>query len=49
MNKTGKFKKDFDTVEFFREVKEIIAIETEWMTFPEFKKYLNQRKLKLAK
>lgn len=37
MNKTEKFKKDFDTVEFFREVKEIIAIETEGMTFQNLK------------
>lgn len=40
-------KKDFDTVSFFREVKEKIAKETKNMSFAEFKEYLNQRKLKL--
>ncbi len=41
--------KEFDTVKFFREVKEKIAKETKGMTFAEFKKHLDQRKLKLAK
>ncbi|MEA3447688.1 MAG: hypothetical protein U9Q98_04445 [Bacteroidota bacterium] len=49
MNKSEKTKKEFDTVKFFREVKEKIASETKGMTFPEFKEYLNRRKLKLAK
>lgn len=49
MNKTEKTKKEFDTVKFFREVKEKIAIDTKEMTFAEFKEYLNRRKLKLAK
>lgn len=49
MNKTEKTNKEFDTVEFFREVKEKIARETKGMTFAEFKEYLNRRKLKLAK
>jgi len=49
MNKTDKTKKEFDTVKFFREVKEKIARETKGMTFAEFKEYLNRRKLKLAK
>lgn len=49
MNKTEKTEKEFDTVKFFREVKEKIARETKGMTFAEFKEYLNRRKLKLAK
>lgn len=49
MNKSEKSKKEFDTVKFFREVKEKIARETKGMTFSEFKEYLNRRKLKLAK
>ena len=38
--------KAFDTVKFFREVKEKIAKETRSMTFEQFKEYLNKRKLK---
>lgn len=49
MNKSEKTKKEFDTVKFFREVKEKIAKETKGMTFAEFKEYLNRRKLKLVK
>ena len=41
--------KEFDTVKFFRQVKEKIAEETKGMTFTEFKEYLNRRKLKLAR
>lgn len=41
--------KEFDTVKFFREVKEKIAKETKDMTFDELKAYLNKRKLKLIK
>jgi hypothetical protein len=41
--------KEFDTVKFFRAVKEKIAKETEGMTFEEFKEYLSKRKLKTAK
>jgi len=41
--------KEFDTVKFFREVKEKIAQETKGMTFVKFKEYLNKRKLKLAR
>jgi hypothetical protein len=41
--------KEFDTVKFFREVKEKISKETQGMTFEEFKEYLNKRKLKTAK
>lgn len=49
MNKLEKTNKEFDTVKFFREVKEKIARETKGMTFAEFKEYLNRRKLKLVK
>jgi len=48
MNKIAKTEKEFDTVKFFREVKEKIAEETKGMTFTEFKEYLNKRKLKLV-
>jgi hypothetical protein len=50
MNKTTETaEKEFDTVKFFRAVKENIAKETKGMTFAEFKEYLNRRKLKLSK
>jgi hypothetical protein len=49
MNKTNKIKKEFDTVKFFREVKEKIAKETHGMTFAEFKAHINCRKIKLLK
>ncbi len=48
-NKTKNTEKEFDTVKFFREVKEKIAKETKGMTFAEFKEQLNNRKLKLAR
>ena len=38
--------KEFDTVNFFRTVKEKIAKETQGMSFKEFKEYLSKRKLK---
>lgn len=41
--------KEFDTVKFFRAIKEKISEETQGMTFKEFKEYLNKRKLKTAK
>jgi hypothetical protein len=41
--------KEFDTVKFFRKVKEQIAKETKGMTFTELKDYINQRKLKLVR
>jgi len=41
--------KEFDTVKFFRAVKEKIAAETKGMTFAEFKQYINNRKLKTVK
>ena len=40
--------KAFDTVKFFREVKEKIARDTRDMSFTELKKHLNQRTLKKA-
>ncbi len=49
MNKDTKNEKDFDTVKFFRDVKEKIAKETQGMSFTEFKEILNKRKLKLVK
>ena len=49
MSKEIKTEKEFDTVKFFREVKEKIAKETQGMTFLELKEYLNRRKLKLVK
>jgi hypothetical protein len=41
--------KKFDTVKFFRQVKEQISKDTSDMTFLEFKEYINQRKLRLLK
>jgi hypothetical protein len=41
-----KKEKTFDTVSFFREVKEKIAKETRGMNFEQFKEYLNKRILK---
>ena len=49
MKPTNKKEKTFDTVKVFREIKEIIAKETEKMTFAEFKEYLNKNKLQPAK
>ena len=49
MNNTKTKEKEFDTVQFFRKVKEKIAKETKEMSFAEFKEMLNNRKLKLAK
>jgi hypothetical protein len=47
--KTKAAEKEFDTVKFFRAVKEKIAKETQGMSFLEFKAYLSKRKLKTAK
>jgi hypothetical protein len=48
--KTKKTKeKEFDTVKFFRTVKEKIAKETQGMTFTELKAYLAKRKLKFTR
>jgi hypothetical protein len=41
--------KEFDTVKFFRAVKERISEETQGMSFKEFKEYLSKRKLRTAK
>jgi len=41
--------KEFDTVKFFRTVKERISEETQGMSFIEFKEYLSKRKLRTAK
>jgi hypothetical protein len=49
MIKDESKKKGFDTVKFFREVKERISKETEDMTFEELKEYINKRKLKFVK
>ncbi|CAN5519092.1 hypothetical protein BH11BAC3_BH11BAC3_13480 [soil metagenome] len=50
MKNNGQIKdKEFDTVKFFRAVKEKIANETKGMTFLEFKQYINNRKLETAK
>ena len=49
MNKVNTLEKEFDTVKFFRAVKEKIAIETQDMTFLELKTYLSKRKIKLVK
>lgn len=48
-NKPNTIEKEFDTVKFFREVKEKVAAETKGMSFVEFKEYLNKRKLKLTR
>jgi len=49
MTKTQTEEKKFDTVKFFREVKEKISQETKGMSYIEFKAYLNRRKLKFAR
>ena len=41
--------KEFDTVKFFRAVKEKIANETKGMTFAEFKQHISNRKLKTVR
>lgn len=46
MNKVNTTEKEFDTVKFFRDVKEKIAKETQGMTFAELKDYINKRKIK---
>jgi hypothetical protein len=40
--------KEFNTVKYFRTVKENIAKETQGMSFKEFKECLSKRKLKTA-
>ncbi len=44
-----KKEKAFDTVKVFREIKEKIALETDKMSFTEFKEYLNKNKLTTGK
>ncbi|MBC7642251.1 MAG: hypothetical protein H7174_07925 [Flavobacterium sp.] len=46
MNKVNTTEREFDTVKYFRDVKEKIAKETQGMTFPELKNYINNRKIK---
>lgn len=41
--------KEFDTVAFFRKVKQKIAKDTKDMTFVEFKEYLSKRSIGLVK
>lgn len=41
--------KEFDTVKFFRAVKEKISIETKGMTFEQFKQHISNRKLKTVR
>ncbi len=48
-NTKVKKTKKFDTVKFFREVKEQISKDTKGMTFTEFKEHINQRKLRLVR
>jgi hypothetical protein len=47
--KENNQEKEFDTVKFFRAVKERISEETQGMSFKEFKEYLSKRKLRTAK
>ena len=50
MNRSEQLKeKEFDTVKFFRAVKEKIAADTKEMTFTEFKQYINNRKIKTVR
>ena len=44
-----KIKKEFDTVKFFRKVKEKISLETAGMSFEQYKEYLKVNKLTSAK
>ncbi|WP_165825419.1 hypothetical protein [Pedobacter yonginense] len=48
-NKANTTEKEFDTVKFFRAVKEKIAKDTKGKTFAEFKEYLNRRTTKLLR
>jgi hypothetical protein len=49
MTKRTKTEKEFDTVQFFREVKSKIAKETANMTFAELKAFINKRQLRLSR
>lgn len=44
-----KIEKDFDTVKFFREVKDKISQDIKGMTLEQLKKYLEERQLKTEK
>ncbi len=46
-SKEKREEKKFDTVKFFRTVKDKISKETEGMSFIEFKEYISNRKLKM--
>ncbi|MDR2206210.1 MAG: hypothetical protein LBE36_08670 [Flavobacteriaceae bacterium] len=48
-NKAENKEKEFDTVKFFRAIKEKIAEETRGMTFSEFKEHIGKRKLRKLK
>ena len=48
-NQESNLEENFDTVKFFREVKEKIAKETYGMSFPEFKQYLDNRSFKVTR
>lgn len=48
-NKEKTEEKEFDTVKFFRAVKEKIAKDTKGMSFSEFKEFISKRKLKVAR
>lgn len=48
-NKEKNKEKEFDTVKFFRAVKEKIAKDTKGMSFSEFKDHISKRKLKIAR
>jgi len=46
MNPKIKTEKKFDTVKVFRQIKEKFALETEHMTFAQFKEYLKKNQMK---
>lgn len=43
-----KIEKEFDTVKFFRELKDKISQDIKGMSFEQLKKYLDERQLKTA-
>lgn len=46
MKQKTKTEKSFDTVKVFRQIKEKIALETENMTYIQFKEYLKKHTMK---
>jgi beta-lactam-binding protein with PASTA domain len=46
MKTTDKKIKDFDTVKFFREIKNKVSKDIQGMTFEQLKQYLEKTKLK---